>query len=412
MIETDDTVDSSVNDTNEVGRTTNEILSEVVGVKQVQESEVALPKSNMGMLSRITDKEGNVNLSLLSIEEIKECLELGKRLNVHDICSVMSYGSDIQKSMNDSSKSLLSSANKSKLGDETSEILNNLLAEVSKIDIDDLKKPNAVVSVLMKIPIIKNLFMTVEKYKAKADSIEENVEKIEDKIEQSKLVAKRDNSVLEEQFRGIIQYIGVLEKLIVAAKLKSEELGRGIRAMEADPQNYSPIQISDANSFKHEVDKKVTNMLTWRTTYQQSLFLIRQIQEANIASINNAQDIMDNDIPTLRYQLAQAVTLYNLEQNVKLQTSVKNSLNDSLKKNASRTHDLITRVTELTEGTTVSIETIRERQEKLVQTLNDKMKIWQTHQSKRSELEAEIGKIQGQLEDIVSTTSKMVLVSS
>ena len=324
----------------------------------------------------------------------------------------MSYGSDIQKSMNDSSKSLLSSANKSKLGDETSEILNNLLAEVGKIDIDDLKKPNAVVSVLMKIPIIKNLFMTVEKYKAKADSIEENVEKIENKIEQSKLVAKRDNSVLEEQFRGIIQYIGVLEKLIVAAKLKSEELGRGIHAMEADPQSYSPIQISDANSFKHEVDKKVTNMLTWRTTYQQSLFLIRQIQEANIASINNAQDIMDNDIPTLRYQLAQAVTLYNLEQNVKLQTSVKNSLNDSLKKNASRTHDLITRVTELTEGTTVSIETIRERQEKLVKTLNDKMKIWQTHQSKRSELEAEIGKIQGQLEDIVSTTSKMVLVSS
>lgn len=408
MIETDGTVDSS----NEVGRTTNEILSEVVGAKQVQESEVALPKSNMGMLSRITDKEGNVNLSLLSKEDVKECLELGKRLNVHDICSVMSYGSDVQKSMNDSSKSLLSSATKSKLGDETSEILNNLLAEVGKIDIDDLKKPNAVVSVLMKIPIIRNLFMTVEKYKAKADSIEENVEKIENKIEQSKLVAKRDNSALEEQFRGIIQYIGVLEKLIVAAKLKSEELGRGIRVMEADPQSYSPIQISDANSFKHEVDKKVTNMLTWRTTYQQSLFLIRQIQEANIASINNAQDIMDNDIPTLRNQLAQAVTLYNLEQNVKVQTSVKNSLNDILKSNASATHDMITRVTELTEGTTVSIETIRERQEKLVQTLNDKMKIWQTHQSKRSELEAEIGKIQGQLEDIVSTTSKMVLVSS
>ena len=273
MIETD----GSVINANEVGRPTNEILSEVVGAKQVQESEVALPKSNMGMLSRITDKEGNVNLSLLSIEEIKECLELGKRLNVQDICSVMSYGSDIQKSMNDSSKSLLSSANKSKLGDETSEILNNLLAEVGKIDIDDLKKPNAVVSVLMKIPIIKNLFMTVEKYKAKADSIEENVEKIENKIEQSKLVAKRDNSVLEEQFRGIIQYIGVLEKLIVAAKLKSEELGRGIHAMEADPQSYSPIQISDANSFKHEVDKKVTNMLQltmlrilWTTTYQHS----------------------------------------------------------------------------------------------------------------------------------------------
>ena len=387
MIETD----GSVINANEVGRPTNEILSEVVGAKQVQESEVALPKSNMGMLSRITDKEGNVNLSLLSKEDVKECLELGKRLNVHDICSVMSYGSDVQKSMNDSSKSLLSSATKSKLGDETSEILNNLLAEVGKIDIDDLKKPNAVVSVLMKIPIIRNLFMTVEKYKAKADSIEENVEKIENKIEQSKLVAKRDNSALEEQFRGIIQYIGVLEN---------------------DPQSYSPIQISDANSFKHEVDKKVTNMLTWRTTYQQSLFLIRQIQEANIASINNAQDIMDNDIPTLRNQLAQAVTLYNLEQNVKVQTSVKNSLNDILKSNASATHDMITRVTELTEGTTVSIETIRERQEKLVQTLNDKMKIWQTHQSKRSELEAEIGKIQGQLEDIVSTTSKMVLVSS
>ena len=409
MIETDG---SSINNTNEVGRTTNEILSEVVGAKQVQESEVALPKSNMGMLSRITDKEGNVNLSLLSIEEIKECLELGKRLNVQDICSVMSYGSDIQKSMNDSSKSLLSSANKSKLGDETSEILNNLLAEVGKIDIDDLKKPNAIVSVLMKIPGIKNLFMTYEKYKANVDGIEKNVEKIENKIEQSKLIAKRDNSALEEQFRGIIQYIGVLEKLIVAAKMKSEELARGIMVMESEPQNFSPIQISDANSFKHEVDKKVTNMLTWRTTYQQSLFLIRQIQEANIASINNAQDIMDNTMPMLRNQLAQSVTLYNLEQNVKVQTSVKNSLNDSLKKNASRTHDLITRVTELTEGTTVSIETIRERQEKLVKTLNDKMKIWQTHQSKRSELEAEIGKIQGQLEDIVSTTSKMVLVSS
>ena len=381
-------------------------------MSEKKEGQPIVVQKNKSLLSRITDDKGNMKTSLLQEEEVKECLDLANKLDVSDICSVMSYGSDIQKYMNESSKSLLESASKSKVGDETSIILNNLLGEVSKIDIDDLKKPNVVVSALRKIPLVKNLFMSIEKYKAKVENIESNVEKIEDKIEQSKLIAKRDNSVLEEQFIGIVQYINVLEKLIIGAKIKSEALEREIEKMETDKRNYTPIQISDINSFKHEVDKKITNMLTWRTAYQQSLFLIRQIQEANIASINNAQDIMDNTMPMLRNQLAQSVTLYNLEQNVNLQTSVKNSLEKIMVQNASATHDMITKVTELTESTTVSVETIKERQEKLIQSLNDKVRIWQENKVKRASIETEITKMQGQLENITNNVSKLVMVRS
>ena len=385
---------------NKTIRSKKDILASVMEAPKDDSSvNMPTPDAKTKTLATIVDT-GQIDLSSLSVDDKHELIAIGNKLNVHDISTVTNFGSELQKAMNDTSKALLSTSRTSKVGSETEAILKEMMSKISEIDISEIKAPNKIEKVLRRIPIINKLFNSVEKFMAKYDSLETTVEKCEDNLHAVNIKAKSDNKMLQSQFDDTNDYISLLEKFIVAGKNKSNELQIVIDEMDAHSDQYTPIQISDMKDFKHDLDLRLTNMLTWRTTFMQSLYRIREIQKANISLSNNVQQTIDNMMPMLRHQLSEAVALYNLKQGVQVVDTVQKGFNDILAHNADMTHDAVVAVREQTENTVVRMETLRHTQERLVATMRDAQKICEEGAAKRREQEKELAKMNIEIENL------------
>jgi uncharacterized protein YaaN involved in tellurite resistance len=143
-------------------------------------------------------------------------------------------------------------------------------------------------------------------------------------------------------------------------------------------------------------------MITWHLSFNQSLFRIRDIQDANIAHSNSISQDIDNMMPMLRDQLQQAIYLYNLEQGLKAHEVMIDGFNDILKHNADATHDLKVRVTKMTESPTIKLETLKHNQEKIEETYRDCLRIQEEAAKQRIENEREMAKMRANLDNMMS----------
>ena len=393
-------------------RTKDDIVSSFAKKDDHRELSIKMPTpdAKTKALATIVDT-GQINFDNLSEADKHELIAIGNKLNVYDISTVTNFGSELQRAMNDTSKALLSSSRTSKVGPETEAILKEMMSQISEIDISEIKSPNSVEKFLRKIPIVKKLFKSVERFMAKYDSLETTVEKCENNLHAVNIKAKSDNRLLQGQFDDTNEYIAVLEKFIVAGKNKSNELQIIIDEMEANANQYTTIQISDMKDFKHDLDLRLTNMLTWRTTFMQSLYRIREIQKANISLSNNVQQTIDNMMPMLRHQLSEAVALYNLKQGIQVVDAVQKGFNDILANNADMTHDAVVAVRQQTENTVVRMETLRHTQERLLATMRDAQKVCEEGAAKRREQEKELAKMNIEIETLASGIDQNIISS-
>ena len=352
-------------------------------------------------LKRINDN-GDVNMSGITQAELAEYQAIGKKLDVHDKMSISNYGAELSAQLNRTTKDLLSRGTQTRLGDETQSIMKQIGTKLATIDLDEIKRPNWFVRTIREIPILNKMFFSVKAFLAKYEGLEKDVEMMQDKLHAAQAIALRDNTELEKRFQDTLAYIDVLEKLIVAAKIKEEEYGKALEVMEANPDKYSAIDIHDTRNFKHELEKRIENMITWHLSFNQSLFRIRDIQDANIAHSNSISQDIDNMMPMLRDQLQQAIYLYNLEQGLKAHEVMVDGFNEILKHNADATHDLKVRVTKMTENPTIKMETLRHNQEKINQTYYDCLKVQEEAAKQRLENEREMAKMRADLESMMS----------
>jgi len=353
---------------------------------------------------RIND-DGMVNMSEFTQKELDEYHAIGKKLNVHDKMSISNYGSELSEQLNRSTKELMARGSTTKLGDETKSIMKEISSKLTNIDLDEIKRPNWFVRTIREIPLLNKMFFSIKAFINKCESLEKDVELMQEKLHAAQAIALRDNTELEQRFQETISYIEVLEKLIIAAKLKSEEYGKALEVMESQPEKYSAIDIHDTRNFKHELDKRVEAMLTWHLSFNQSLFRIRDIQDANIAHSNSISQDIDNMMPMLRDQLQQAVYLYNLEQGLKAHEVMINGFNEILAHNADATHDLKVRVTKMTESPSIKLETLKHNQEKIKETTRDCLRIIDEAAKERLNNEREMAKMRAELDSMMSGIS-------
>lgn len=390
-------------------RPTVDVISEIVTPKVTVEEttkEVARildteKKKKVSTLKRISDS-GDINMSGITEAEREEYRAIGKKLDVHDKMSISNYGAELSEQLNRSTKELISRGTSAKLGDETQSIMKEISSKLMTIDLDEIKKPNAFVRFVRSVPLLNKLFFSVKAFIEKYENLEKDVERMQDKLHAAQAIALRDNTELEQRFQDTLAYIDVLEKLIVAAKLKSEEYGKALEVMESQPDKYSAIDIHDTRNFKHELDKRIESMLTWHLSFNQSLFRIRDIQDANIAHSNSISQDIDNMMPQLRDQLHQAIVLYNLEQGLKAHEVMIDGFNEILTHNADATHDLKVRVTKMTETPSIKLETLKHNQEKIKETYADCLRIMDDAAKERLNNEREMAKMRVELDSMLS----------
>lgn len=355
------------------------------------------PNVNIKKEVQLIDESGNVNLACLSAEEKQKYAKLNKSLVVTDINSISNYGSDLQNTMGKYSTDFLTAVRANQSG-EIGGLINDLLNELGYIDVDELKEPSLVKKLIRKIPILKNLVTSVDKILNKYDSIAKNVDDIARKITTTRLASLRDNNALQVMFDNNVIYGKQIEDLIVAGKLKLEEVNKTLAHMMENQDQYEPHQIQDVQEFAHNLERRLTDMLTLRYVVKQSLPQIRTVQYNNIAIADKAQSIIATTIPVWKNQLSIAVALNNQKERIEAHRRITDTTNTILRKNAEMLHQNSVDVARENERSVVDIETLRDTTRELIDTIKEVKQIHEEAAAKRKAAEEEIMKIESELD--------------
>ena len=346
--------------------------------------------------ARLSD-DGQINLSLIPEKRKQYYHEITKVLNEKDLTSISSYGSDLQRAMDTYSSDFLKQSFDSKTSVESAQLISNLLGELHEVNIDDLEAPSAVKRFLRKIPLLKKLVVSVEQIKAKYDTIEKNIDGIVNKLETSRQIAIRDNNLLQKQFENNCDYVDQLGDLIIAGKIKSQELDQLITDMKNNSEEYDDYQISDVEEYKNSLDKRLTDLTMLRYAFKQSLTQIRIIQRTNIMNANNTEQQIAMTIPLWKNQLSLAVALYDQKQTLEVSSKVADTTNEIFKKNAEMMKTQAIEVAKQNQRSVIDIETLRKTTQDLLATVEGVQKAQQEGAKKRADAEAELYKLEKQM---------------
>lgn len=356
---------------------------------EIVEAVKVKPKRNI-----VLSDNGDVNFSLINKEDKKRYTEIASCLNENDMTSIMNYGSDLQNAMDAYSNDFLTQRFDSTSSIKSAELIANLLGELQEVDISELNEPSALKRFIRRIPLLKKLVTSVEQIKAKYNTIQKNIDGITQKLEQTRLIAIRDNNLLEKQFQNNLSYVGQLGELIIAGKMKSKELEDEINTMKEESYNYNDYEIRKVEDFKNNLDKKITDLVMMRYSFQQSLVQINIIQQTNTQDAQNTEMQIKTTIPIWKNQMSMAVALYNQKKSIEASNLVTNTTNEILRRNSEMMKTQAIEVAKQSQRTVIDIETLEKTHKDLIATIEGVEKAQEEGRAKRAAAEKRIEELE------------------
>lgn len=347
------------------------------------------PKRNI-----VLSDNGDVNLSLINKEDKKRYTQIASSLNENDMTSIMNYGSDLQNAMDAYSNDFLNQRFDSTSSIKSAELIANLLGELQEVDIAELNEPSAFKRFIRRIPLLKKFVTSVEQIKAKYNTIQKNIDGITQKLEQTRLIAIRDNNLLEKQFQNNLSYVNQLGELIIAGKMKSKELEDEISTMKEESYNYNDYEIRKVEDFKNNLDKKITDLVMMRYSFQQSLVQINIIQQTNTQDAQNTEMQIKTTIPIWKNQMSMAVALYNQKKSIEASNLVTNTTNEILRRNSEMMKTQAIEVAKQSQRTVIDIETLEKTHKDLIATIEGVEKAQEEGRAKRAAAERRIKELE------------------
>ena len=356
---------------------------------EIVEAVKVKPKRNI-----VLSDNGDVNFSLINKEDKKRYTEIASCLNENDMTSIMNYGSDLQNAMDAYSNDFLTQRFDSTSSIKSAELIANLLGELQEVDIAELNEPSALKRFIRRIPLLKKFVTSVEQIKAKYNTIQKNIDGITQKLEQTRLIAIRDNNLLEKQFQNNLSYVSQLGELIIAGKMKSKELEDEINTMKEESYNYNDYEIRKVEDFKNNLDKKITDLVMMRYSFQQSLVQINIIQQTNTQDAQNTEMQIKTTIPIWKNQMSMAVALYNQKKSIEASNLVTNTTNEILRRNSEMMKTQAIEVAKQSQRTVIDIETLEKTHKDLIATIEGVEKAQEEGRAKRAAAERRIKELE------------------
>ena len=356
---------------------------------EIVEAVKVKPKRNI-----VLSDNGDVNFYLINKEDKKRYTEIASCLNENDMTSIMNYGSDLQNAMDAYSNDLLTQRFDSTSSIKSAELIANLLGELQEVDIAELNEPSALKRFIRRIPLLKKFVTSVEQIKAKYNTIQKNIDGITQKLEQTRLIAIRDNNLLEKQFQNNLSYVGQVGELIIAGKIKSKELEDEINTMKEESYNYNDYEIRKVEDFKNNLDKKITDLVMMRYSFQQSLVQINIIQQTNTQDAQNTEMQIKTTIPLWKNQMSMAVALYNQKKSIEASNLVTNTTNEILRRNSEMMKTQAIEVAKQSQRTVIDIETLEKTHKDLIATIEGVEKAQEEGRAKRAAAEKRIEELE------------------
>lgn len=326
-------------------------------------------------------------------DELAQVEGFAKQINVTDSNVILQYGAAAQQKLADFSEKALENVRTQDLG-EVGNMLAGVVTELKEFDADEEKKGI--------LGFFKKGGDKLATMKAKFDKTEVNVDKICDALQDHQVRLLKDSAVLDQMYALNTSYFKELSMYILAGQKRLNE----VRAKDlAAAQNKATLSglPEDAQAAKDLADycdrfeKKLHDLELSRMVSLQTAPQLRLIQNNNTLMVEKIQSTLVNTIPLWKNQMVIALGLEHAAQAAKAQSAVSEMTNELLKKNAAKLHTATVATAKESERGIVDIETLRQTNAELVQTLDDVLQIQADGRRQRLAAEQEMVKLEGDL---------------
>lgn len=338
--------------------------------------------------------ENSLDMDKLTEAEKAAVLNFAKQIDIKDSNAVLQYGAGAQKNIADFSASTLNNVRTKDMG-EIGDMLGGLVVELRGFDFDPEEKKGI-------LGLFKKVGNKLEEMKVQYDKAEVNVEKISEMLEKHQITLLKDVAVLDKMYELNQAYFKELAMYIIAGKKRLEEArATELVALQKKAQESGlPEDAQAANDYANmcsRFEKKIHDLELTRIISIQMAPQIRLIQNNDSLMIEKIQTSIVNTIPLWKSQMVLALGMYHSKQAMEAQREVTNVTNELLRKNAEALKMGSIETAKEAERGIVDLETLKNTNQMLIETLESVRQIQAEGSQKRREAEVELGRIESEL---------------
>ena len=363
-----------------------------------------LLNSPFEMQPQMKDQDDPINEKLpvkiidrLSEEEKQKAYTLASQIPAGNYEAILTYGANAQTELSRFSHQMLDHVQKKDIG-PVGDILKDLMDKLGEMNPEELTN--------QKKSGIKRLFgkvsRSVQELMTKYQKLSTQIDRIGIQLEHSKRGLIEDVHMLDKLYDQNKAYFQALNVYIAAAEIKRDEiLNETIPALrqkaEASSDQMAYQEVNDMAQFLDRLEKRLYDLQLSRQITIQSAPQIRMIQQTNQTLAEKIQSSIMTSIPLWKNQIAIALTLNRQFKAVEAQKQVTKTTNDLLLKNSEMLKMNSIETAKENERGIVEIETLKQTQENLLQTIEETLRIQADGRVKRKAAEAEIARMEEQL---------------
>ena len=330
----------------------------------------------------------------LSPEEQKMVNDFAEKIDITNSQMVLQYGAASQKKLSDFSETALSRVKTKDMG-ETGELITNLISELQGFDAAT-EQPKGIFG------FFKKTSNSIEQLKTRYDSADKNVERIKAQLEDHQVTLMKDITMLDKMYELNLVYFKELTMYILAGKKKLAEVrANDLKAAQEKAQRTQlPEDAQAARDLADLCDrfeKKLYDLELTRNVSIQMGPQIRLIQSNDTMMAEKIQTTIVNTIPLWKNQMVLALGIAHSQQAMQAERAVTDATNELLKKNAATLKQGTIEIAKESERGIVDIETLKQTNKQLIETLDELNKIRADGKVKRANAEQELGRIEGEL---------------
>ena len=329
----------------------------------------------------------------LSPEEQQMVNDFAEKIDITNSQMVLQYGAASQKKLSSFSETALSRVKTKDMG-ETGQLITSLIGELQGFDATEQSKG---IFGFFKKPV-----QSIETLKTRYESADKNVERIKTQLEDHQVTLMKDITMLDKMYELNLVYFKELTMYILAGKKKLAYVRENDlkAAQEKAQRTQLPEDAQAARDLADLCDrfeKKLYDLELTRNVSIQMGPQIRLIQSNDTMMAEKIQTTIMNTIPLWKNQMVLALGIAHSQEAMKAERAVTDATNELLKKNAATLKQGTIDIAKESERGIVDIETLKQTNKQLIETLDELNKIRADGKVKRANAEQELGRIEGEL---------------
>lgn len=324
---------------------------------------------------------------------------LASEIKLSDPASVLAYGAKPMGEIARFADTLLTRIRAKDAG-EIGEQLSKLVTYIREND--PLSAQEKTGSFLSSLPVVGSLFKRAQKAQIDRQTLAEQVDGIATHLDNSMVNLLRDIETLEQLYAKNYDYYKEVSLYIEAGRQKLEQIkSQDLPALQQQAQASKDMmqaqQVKDLLENINRFERRLHDLELSKIIAVQTAPQIRMVQSNNQQLAEKIQTSILSTLPIWKSQLVLTMTLDAQRKAAQLQKDVSDTTNDLLRKNAQMLEQSSIATATEVERSIVDVETLREVQSKLVNTIEETLRIASEARTKRAEVEKELSTMEENL---------------